>query len=60
MTRALAADEAGAAARLADARERYDVVGGVMVEKCVLSVLKGFGFSEVVMWVWCDMLSGGW
>ena len=59
-TRALAADEAGAAARLADARERYDAVGGATAEKRASSVLKGLGFSEAVMRARCDTLSGGW
>ena len=56
----MAADEAGAAARLADARERYDAVGGATAEKRASSVLKGLGFSEAVMRARCDTLSGGW
>jgi len=59
-TRALAADEAGAAARLADARERLDAVGGATVEKRASSVLRGLGFSEAMTRARCDTLSGGW
>ena len=53
-------DGAGAAARWADARERYDAVGGATSEKRASSVLKGLGFSEAVMRARCDTLSGGW
>jgi ATP-binding cassette subfamily F protein 3 len=59
-TEAMASGDEGAARRLADAREAYDAVGGATAKKRASTVLKGLGFSDAMMGVRCDTLSGGW
>ena len=41
-------------------RGAHDAVGGATAKKRASTVLKGLGFSDAMMTVRCDTLSGGW
>ena len=59
-TEAMARGDDGAARRLIEATEAYDAVGGATAKKRASTVLRGLGFSDVMMQAPCDTLSGGW